>query len=128
MPLYKINKHTMNDDLVDNEQTLSRKVITKMLQYINIYNNETNTFSVENKLFINVDFVDDLFSQVQFTMPPMGRFADGGIVGKLAGSDVYVSELLDEYEIFIGTNKELNISKRNEKLNKILNNKLKLEL
>ena len=121
MPLYKIDKYENFNRELETYYELSRKVITKMIGFINMYHNETHPFSPNTKLFIHIDFVDDLFSQVNFVMPPMGKFTDNGIVGKLSGTEVYISELLDEYEIFIGeSEREIHKLKRNNKIIKIL--------
>ena len=119
MPVHIINRNTMNDDLVDNEITLSKKVISKIIGYINQYYVETNIFDV--KLFIDIHMLEDLFSQYNFVMPPTGKFIKDCLVGKLAGTNVYISELLDEFEIFIGeSERELEILKRNKKITKLL--------
>jgi len=123
MGLSKINKYSMEDDLVDNEITLSRKVITQFMRHVNLYNMKNNSFG-RCKLFINECFIDDLFSQSNFVMPPFDEFKKDGIIGKIAGTNVYVSDLLKEEEIFIGeSEKELQILKRKDKISKILQNK-----
>lgn len=120
MPLYRINKYEMIDDLVDSERSLSQKVITKMISFINIYCNGTKNFS-QVKLFINECFMDDLFSHMNFMIPALNQYKKDGIVGKLAGTVIYVSDSLDEREVFVGeSEKEIEILKRNEKINKIL--------
>ena len=120
MSLHKINKYTMQDDLVDNDSTLSRKVITKMIYYVSVYNKNNKSVGT-GKLFINENFMDDFFSQTHFSMPSFDVFKKDGIIGKIGGVDVYISDSLDEHEIFIGeSEKQLQITKRNKKITNIL--------
>jgi len=120
MPLYQINKNELYDDLVDTNSSVSRKVITHFIRYVNLYNVKNNSFG-RCKLFINENFTDDLFSLSNFVIPPFDEFKKDGIIGKIVGTNVYVSDSLEDQEIFIGeSEKELEILKRKDKINKIL--------
>ena len=72
-------------------------------------------------MFVHFDYIDDLFGDFFFSIPPLGGFKSSDVVGKFMGSDVYISHLLSEYEIFVGQSvREISITKRNLKINKIL--------
>lgn len=119
MYLHQINKNEIKVDYLDTERTLSSKVITKFIRCINVYCIETGNYG-NVKLFINVYFLDDLINQI-FLLPGFRLSKNDNIVGQLAGANVYISDLLDEHQIFIGeSEKELQILKRKNKINKIL--------
>jgi hypothetical protein len=116
MPLYKINR----EELVNDFSPVSKIVITKIITYINRYNLIESKGVHTPKLFINLYFMGDLFDTVSYAPSPMSLEPDS-IVGKLAGVDVYISDLLNEHEIFIGhSEREIGVLKRSKKINKIL--------
>ena len=128
MSLHKINKHEIYDDLVDTEQTLSRKVITKMISSINKYNTGKYDGLYLPRLFINDCFIDDLFVQTYVLSPirDLNKSNDENghtltVIGKISGVDVYVSDVLEEHEYFVGQSEsQISKLKRNKKISKIL--------
>ena len=110
MLLHKISKDELSDD---------HKVVNRMMSHIN-YSYMKEKYRC--KLFISDHLAVSVFSQTDFVMPPFDVFKKGGLIGKIGGTDVYVSDILNDDEIFIGNSEqEIEVVKRKDKITKILN-------
>jgi hypothetical protein len=122
MGLHKLDIKKSGNGLInlENEFTLSRKFITEITKNINKYYEKNIVFP---KVFVSLSLSDYLYNERFFAPSSISKIWDGNLIGKLMGTNIYMSSSLDDNEYFIGLNeREIEITKRTDKINKILKN------
>jgi len=123
MSINNVNDIIDGANMLDNMSSISRKIISR---FINIINN-IRLVSPDSRpnIYIGYELLDYVTQLYNYVPIPVFSFQDGNteLIGNVSGSYVYISSSLYGYEYFIGNDdKEIQVIKRTEKLNKIINN------
>jgi len=127
MGLYKLDiddiKGIMEWDNLSilNNSVLNRKVITRIILNIN-QEHLKNGYS--SSIIINESLLDYFMDSSSYLMGNINKdnvdYNDIIPIGNLMGHNVFLTTLLDKDEYFIGDYKQLQISKRKDKITKLL--------
>lgn len=116
---YNVNRSIQpSNNALDDTFAVSRKIVSSIIHQVNGYLNE---YMKNPNIYINFNIFNELIiTNVILINPLSSSIISNGNIGILMGYDLFIDDNLSDDEFYLGESNDILLTKRKDKINKIL--------